>query len=191
MFRWFSRVRARFLPPIETSEYADEPDEDRADPRVDELLESVQKLARAQAKLSVRIEGFESKLEGGFGEIRAGLAEMSSRASSAGSLNWNELLDSMDVLEEACRSVEERGEREVVSGLRGALERLDRFLSEQGGLSRVDQTNGTLDGKIFRIVAVDERLGPPDSVITRVVRAAVLRGDELIREGELIVNRRQ
>lgn len=190
MFRWVSRIIDRVQPPIEVAACAENPAEDRDDLRMDELLESVQKLARAQAKQLVRVEGLENKLEGGFTEIRAGLAAMASRVSSGGSLNWNELLDAMDVLEEACRSVEERGEREVASGLRGALNRLDRFLSEQAGLSRIHQTNGTPDGKLFRIVAVDDRLGSPESVITRVVRAAVLRGDKLIREGELIINRR-
>jgi molecular chaperone GrpE (heat shock protein) len=184
MFRWIKQILDRNESPVEKSE-----EEGRLDQRVDELLEGIQRLTRTHAKQALRVEGLESKLEGGFTEMRSQLAKLAVQSSSESSLNWSELLDAMDILEEACRSLEERDEREMAAGLRGALGRLDRFLSDQVGLSRINQTDGALNGKLFRIVAVDDRLGPSDSLTTRVVRAAVLRGDKLMREGELIVNR--
>jgi len=184
MFRWVKELLSLGKQSTQVQE-----SEELIDSRIDEILESVLKLSRAQAKQGLRVEGLENKLEGGFTEMRSEFASLAERDSSESSFNWSDLLDAMDTLEKACRSLEQREERDISAGLRGAIGRMERFLFEQAGISRINQTDGAPNGKLFRIVAVDGGLGPSDSLTTRVVRAAVLRGDKLMREGELIVNR--
>jgi molecular chaperone GrpE (heat shock protein) len=73
--------------------------------------------------------------------------------------------------------------------LAGVTERLERFL-DGSGLSRRAAASAPLDGKVFRVVGTVERTDLPDGSPVEVVRAAALAGDRLVREGEVLVNRR-
>jgi molecular chaperone GrpE (heat shock protein) len=154
-----------------------------------EILEAIQKSARVQAKLSTRLEALESKIEGGFTELRAATGAGASMASARASIRWDDLLDAMDLLEAAVRSIRASEAREAAEGLQGILSRLGRFLG-QAGLVRVGAPERLGDGKLFRVVGTERVPDLADGAIARLVRSAVLEGDRVVREGEVIVNRR-
>lgn len=149
-----------------------------------ELLEAVQKVGRAQARAVARIEALESKLEGGFSDLR-------STASSrpAGAPCFDEVLDAMDTLDEACRALEDGGNAHAAQGLRGVVDRLQRFLTRTG-LTRIAEPPLPMDGRLFRVVGIVQRHDLADGAPAQVVRAAALAGERVVREGEVLINRR-
>jgi molecular chaperone GrpE (heat shock protein) len=165
------------------------PSAEPADERDAEILEAIQKSSRVQAKLSARLDAIDSKIEGGFTDLRAVIAAGATTAPTRASMRWDDLLDAMDMLEEAVRAIAGTGGRETADGLRGIVSRLDRFLT-QSGLVRVSVPERLADGKLFRVVGTEHVPGLADGAIARLVRSAVLDGDRVVREGEVIVNRR-
>jgi molecular chaperone GrpE (heat shock protein) len=151
-----------------------------------ELGELLQKSTRAQGRLGLRLDEIERKLEGGLDDLRQSVkAVQKGAAAPAAALRWDDLLDAMDLLEQAATAEASSG---VAAGLRGVMDRLGRFLS-QGNLSRISATGTAPDGSIFRVVGTEQRPGLPEGTITKVVRAAVKNGDRLVREGEVLTNR--
>ncbi len=150
-----------------------------------DLQDGVQKVGRAQARTMARIEALESKVEGGFSDLRSSVP--SGPATTQPSLD--EVLDAMDILEEACRTLDDAGNAPASQGLRGVVDRLERFLA-QAGLTRIAKPPAELDGRLFRAVGVVERHDLADGAPAHVVRAAALAGDRVVREGEVLVNRR-
>src|SRR5262245_33673979 len=110
-----------------------------------EILETIQKSSRAQARLAARIDAIESKLEGGFTDLRAAVA---GAAPARTSIRWDDLLDAMDLLDEAIHAVGNMAGREAADGLRGIGSRLDRFLA-QSGLARLSVPERLDDGRRF------------------------------------------
>ncbi len=154
-----------------------------------ELAELVQKSARAQARLSLRLEDIERKLEGGFTRLGDALERDAGEAATADSLGWDELLDALDILDHAIASVtgsSGTAQAEIASGLESVRARLERFL-EQGALVRHASPGGSPDGRLFRVVGRESRPDLPEGTVTRVVRAAVMQGERLVREGAVIV----
>ena len=149
-----------------------------------ELHEAVQKVGRSLARTLARLEALESKVEGGFSDLRS-----SAPASPGVAPSFDEVLDAMDLLEEACRTLEGTGSVQAAQGLRGVVDRLQRFLV-QAGLTRVATPSAVLDGRLFRVVGVVERQDLADGTPAQVVRAAALAGGRVIREGEVLINRR-
>jgi hypothetical protein len=149
----------------------------------------VRKSSRAQARLSLQVEDLERKLEGGLAEWRGALSALQGAASGVSSgpeLPWAELLDARDLLEEAARVAD----LALAPGLAGVTDRLDRFLAH-AGLRRLAPLGQPPDGSLFRVVGTQPHSSLPEGVISRVVRAAVLRGEHLVREGEAITVRNQ
>jgi molecular chaperone GrpE (heat shock protein) len=134
----------------------------------------------------MRVEELNSKVEGSFAELEARLAELRSPAADDVD-EWGELLDAVDMLEQAARHAE--ADRELAAGLAGVVAKLERFLARVG-LERRAAEGERPDGRLFRVVGAEPSAALPDGVVARVVRAAVLRGDEILREGEVIVTRR-
>ena len=66
----------------------------------------------------------------------------------------------------------------------------DRAVPGAGGAGAADGSGEAPDGRLFRVVGAEPSAALPEGVVARVVRAAVLRGDEILREGEVIVTRR-
>ncbi|HEY3352692.1 MAG TPA: hypothetical protein VGQ83_05555, partial [Polyangia bacterium] len=124
-------------------------------------------------------------LGGGLGEVRAALVAGAAPAVAAAP-RPADLLDAMDLLDEAIRVSAAAGTPAVAAGLTGVLARLGRFLDELG-LRRVASAGEPLDGKLFRVVG-EEAAGAGPGV--RVVRAAVCAGPRVVREGEVILARR-
>jgi molecular chaperone GrpE (heat shock protein) len=151
-----------------------------------EILEAIQKASRAQARLTARFDAIESKIEGGFMDLRAAIA---AAAPARTSMRWDDLLDAMDLLDEAVRLVGTTVGREAADGLQGIGSRLDRFLA-QSGLARLGVPERLDDGRRFRVVGTEDLPDRPDGVVVRLVRAAVLDGERVVREGEVTINRR-
>ncbi|MHB8874237.1 MAG: nucleotide exchange factor GrpE [Myxococcaceae bacterium] len=151
----------------------------------DELFELARKTARAQARLALKLEDLEAKVEGGFTELRQS-ARAAPAPASPTSLRWDDLLDAMDLLDEASRSA---ADASVADGLRQVLARLERVLA-QASLVRHATPGAAPDGRLFRVVGAHLEETLPDGVVSRVVRAAVLCGDRVLREGEVLTNRR-
>jgi molecular chaperone GrpE (heat shock protein) len=151
------------------------------------LLDAVQKSSRAQARLALQVEDLDRKLEGGLSELRGSL---SSKEGTAPSLSagteplWDALLEALDLLDEATRLADPA----LAPGLAGVTERLVRFLAHSG-LTRLAPLGQPPDGRLFRVVGTQPHPSLAEGVIARVVRAAVLRGEHLVREGEAITVR--
>ncbi len=76
----------------------------------------------------------------------------------------------------------------LASGLAGVVARLERFLA-YSGLTRLAPIGHPPDGRLFRIVGTQPHNSIPEGIVVRVVRAAVLRGEHLVREGQVITVR--
>jgi molecular chaperone GrpE (heat shock protein) len=160
-----------------------------ADPRLardEELLEATHRLARAQARQGARLEEMEGKLEAGFQDLRAVVGTLAAPAATD-QLRWDDLLDAMDALEEAVALA--GSVPELAQGLRQVLHRLERFAA-QAEISRKRPVGSAPDGRLFRVVGTEEAPAVAEGAVARVVRAAVLRGTRVLREGEVIINRR-
>ena len=151
---------------------------------LDETSELVQKVARAQARQGMRLEEIESKLEAGFSDLRSAIE--SSAAVSESALSFEDCFDAMDALEEAARFEPDAAR---AKGLRGVLERLNRFLLG-AGFQRQTPAGQAPDARLFRVVGTEPDQSLAAGQIMRVVRAAVLRQGKLLREGEVIVSAR-
>lgn len=143
-------------------------------------LEAAQRSARAVARLGLRLDQVESKLEGGFADLRAQLSTFRSNGVPASRPPFELLFDAADLLDEAARLSASPGH---AAGLAGIRERLERFLFE-AGLQRVAQVDGPVDPLRFRVVGREDGGARP-----RVIRAAILDGERLVREGEIVLER--
>ena len=155
-----------------------------------ELLEATQKLARAQAKQGARVESLESRLDAGFTDLRSRAAA----AAPPSPLNFDDLLDALDALDAAVTGVAAGPDRidgsaPLAAGLRSVGERVQRFVT-RAGLQRLAEVGAPPDGRYFRVVGEVCVPGLPKGVVARVVRAAVLQRERVLREGEVLINRR-
>lgn len=181
--RWFTRLFRR-PPPVELPAPVPEagaPDWAR------ELQEAVQKAARSQARTAARVESLEAKLEGGLAELR-GAVGSAAAAAPAEPPRLDLVLDALDILDQARRVFLAQGQGPAERGLAGVSERLERFLAANG-ITRLAKAEGPLDGRVFRVVGTVDRPDLPAGTPAEVVRAAVLSGDRVLREGEVLVNR--
>jgi hypothetical protein len=137
--------------------------------------------------VALQVEDLDRKLEGGLAEWRGALSSMKSSFSgvpTGAGARWDELLDALDLLDEAVRLADPM----LAPGLAGVTERLGRFLAH-AGLTRLALLGHPPDGRLFRIVGTQPHPSLAEGVIARVVRAAVLQGEHLVREGEAITVR--
>lgn len=176
--------------PEEEEPEAEEPEEEDAplEPPlwVGELQEALQRSARAQGKVGLRLEQVEHKLDQGLGDLQR-------RVSALAPPRFNDLDDlfnAIDLLDQARASIAAE-HPEAAVGLDGVRSRLERYL-EQAGLARHGDSvlHREPDGQRVRIVGTEERPELPEGVVTRIVRAAITRGDQLVREGAVLTNRR-
>lgn len=155
---------------------------------VEEVLEASRKAARAQVKLALKLDELDHKLQAGFTDLRSTVASSTSPGRSASPV-WDDLLDALDLLEQATSSLEAGESDGVAEGLRGVSARLSRML-EQTSLRRLGAVGTPPDGRLFRVVGTQSHRDLPDGTIASVLRAAVVRGDEIVREGEVLVSQR-
>jgi hypothetical protein len=153
----------------------------------DELLDSMQKLSRVTAKQAAR-------LEAAVGETDARLAAVVTQLrahSDAGAggprsdvPRFDELFDALDALDQACELAQEV---HLADGLSRIKERLSSFL-EQSGYSRVTATAGMPNPRLMRVVGSEPRADRPAGSVARMVRAAIVAGTRVVREGEVITS---
>lgn len=151
-----------------------------------DLAEHVHKMARSQAKGQVQAEGLERKVEAGFGDLRHAIDQLARAASGPADLDWTPLLDALDSLAEA-EALATRCSDQLDSGLRAISGKLAAFAG-QAALVRLGASGVPPDGRYFRVVGTQERLDVPPGQIVRIVRAAVVQGDRLVREGQCVVS---
>jgi hypothetical protein len=185
MLTWLRRILSSRpeVPELPGSLAPDEPPPAWAN----ELAQALQKSARAHARLTLQVEDLDRKLEGGLAELRDALA--SSRGTAPGlpsepEPDWGALLDALDLLDAAIRLSDPAS----ASGLAGVLTRLEGFL-RHSGLTRLSPVGQLPDGRLFRVVGTEPHPTLAEGVVARLVRAAVLRGGQLLREGEAITVR--
>lgn len=153
------------------------------------MLELVQKSSRAQTRWGARLDDLACKLEGGFEELRQA-ARASAARTGVPPLPWEELWDAMDALDDAARLAGLGSLPGLEDGLRRTLARLDRFLAHVD-MTRVSPVGAPApDGRLFRVVGTLELSELPEGAVVRVARAAIVRGDRALREGEVLINRR-
>ncbi|MDP2340271.1 MAG: nucleotide exchange factor GrpE [Deltaproteobacteria bacterium] len=145
------------------------------------LTDVVQKMSRAQARISLKLDDVEGKLEAGFTDLRNGQA-----AGGDDLPRLDPVLDAVDLLEEAARSARLGGDPALAAGIASIGARLGTFL-EDAGVARVGAVGAAPDPRLFRVVGTESSDEREAGVITRVVRAAVLSGDKLVREGEVLI----
>ncbi len=159
-------------------------DDEESDDYLAELVDLAQKIARTQARQGLRLEEIESKLEAGFSDLRGMVEKVD--LGSASSLSFDECFDAMDGLEEAARLAPDEAHAQ---GIRAVSGRLERFL-KQAGFERLADVGETPDGHRFRVVGTEDCDALAAGKVLRVVRAAVSRQGNLVREGEVIVSMR-
>lgn len=151
-----------------------------------ELLESLQKLSRANARLALRVEDLETKLEGGFAELRGQLSAQKAEEP----VRPDELFDALDALDEASLAA-----RSLQPELAEGLERLSRRLEQctlKEAFVRLRPHGQSPDGRLFKVVGAVSTEDLADGLIARVVRAAITRPDGTpVREGEVITSRKE
>lgn len=155
------------------------------------MLEATRKNARASAKLMLRLEELDKKVDAGFAELRAGHARTSDRDARDAAGVILDALDALDrALEAAATIPSSSGSDGMTTGLRIASDRLTASLAAQGIERVADVVGAPPDGRTFCVVGVESAAELDDGVVVRVVRAAARQGDRLLREGSVIVNRR-
>jgi hypothetical protein len=185
MFDWFRRL---FSARPEAPELPEETCSPESPPVwASALLDAVLKSSRAQARLALQVEDVDRKLEGGLAELRGSL--FSRQGAAPGSAvedepRWEELLEALDLLDEATRVADSA----LAPGLAGVAARLEGFLAHSG-LTRLAPMGAPPDGRLFRVVGNQIHPTLPEGAVARVVRAAVVRGEQLFREGEVITVR--
>lgn len=148
------------------------------------LTDLVQKTSRAQARISLKLEDIESKLEAGFQEARMDRKALAQTANAP--VDLTAVLDALDLLQEAARTAQGGGNDALAGGITGISLRLSSFI-ERAGLTRQGAAGEQPDGRLFRVVGTEAQADCSPGAITRVIRAAVTSGDRIVREGEVLV----
>jgi molecular chaperone GrpE (heat shock protein) len=174
VFSWFRRAPVS-LPP---------PPVDERPAWVDELTEAVQKQSRAAAKQSARLEATLGEIDARIAQLGATIARTRSHVAPGSDDAFELVFDALDALD-AARALAR--DPHLADGLSRVGERLARFC-EQRGFQRVTGLGSTPDAAVMRVVGTEPSAEQAAGNVVRVVRAAVLRGDQVVREGNVIVS---
>jgi len=151
---------------------------------VQKLDDRLKTIARAQSKLSLRLDEFARDVEQRFERVLT----HEPPAKVPALLDPTPVLDAIDRLDDACRMLSSH-DRGVTDGLRTIGARLEGFLGSMGVERRTDVGTAP-DPRLYRVVGTEATSEAPDGITTRVVRSAALRGRDVLREGEVLVSRR-
>ncbi len=175
----FRHVRAWFATKPESPPQGRGESELHSVEKLEEIATRLQTVARAQSKLSLRVDELAGEVASNHEQL---LGELVLRAR-----DLDDILDALDRLDDAARALgpDQAG---LAQGLSAIADRLDRHL-RRTGMIRHAELGVEPDGRRFRVVGSEACGDLPDGVITRVVRSAATRGDELVREGEVVINR--
>jgi hypothetical protein len=150
------------------------------------LTDHLQKLSRSHSRLALRIEDLETKVEGGFADLRGTFRDASKRADAAPPF---ELFDTLDALDEACLT-SRATQPELADGLERVVRRLEA-LALAPAFTRVRPLGQVPDGRWFKVAGTILSHEVDEGLVARVVRAAVTTRDgTLVREGEVLTARK-
>jgi molecular chaperone GrpE (heat shock protein) len=172
MFAWLRR-RSPSLPP---------PSEPTRPEWVDELLEASRKQARTSAKQAARSEGLLEQTSQELVALTQAVSKLNASAKRD-EPDYTELFDALDGLDMAQGLCAEPA---LSEGLSLVARRIERFCARQGYARSVTPGQKPRADWV-RVVGV-EPSAMAAGCITRTVRAAVLCGDRVVREGEVIVS---
>lgn len=155
------------------------------DAKREDLNTRLQTVARAQSKLSLRLDAIAEQMASNHSELLARLGEPPPRPTNHASHEG--VLEAIDRLDDAARSIG-ADQRALAEGLEAIADRLARVLAASG-IVRHASIGGAPDGRHVRVIGTERRDDLPDGVVTRVVRSAATWQTELLREGEVLVNK--
>ncbi len=147
---------------------------DRLRDEASETNEALKKLARSFGRTALRVE-----------EIERRVASLDGASPVAP--DHEALFDALDLLDRALDTLDRAAAPELAAGLDGVQARLVRHL-EGEGYSRLAPLGEKPDGASMRVVGAVTS-GRTEGTIVQVVRAAIRRGQRLVREGEVITAR--
>lgn len=177
MFGWLRALISR----------SDSPPEQPQSASTEEVLDALQKLSRATAKQSARLEAAIGESDARLSTLLEELRKQSDASPTRGApdaVRYDELFDALDALDEARALAREP---HLSEGLVRVRDKLLRLL-ERAGYSRVAEGAGVPDGRLMRVVGTEPRADLAPGTITRVVRAAIVARGRVVREGEVIVS---
>lgn len=137
--------------------------------------------------MGLRLEDLERKMEGGLDDLRQAIRAITAGRGGADP-GVDDLLDALDLLGEAAREADRAAHPFLAEGLRRVAARIESFLARRS-IRRLAPLGLPPDAGRFRIVGTADAPDLPPGAVAHVVRAAVLEGDRLLREGEVLVNR--
>lgn len=150
-----------------------------APPWAAEMAEQLLKLSRAQARIGLRFDELQSQVDTGFASLRGPVAP----ADLAKGADLAPLLDAMDLLDDlAGQHPGELGE-----GLQMVVQRLNQMVVGHG-LQRASLLGRMVDGRLAEVNATVAVPGVASGIVVRVVRAPVLRGLSVFRQGAVVVS---
>jgi GrpE len=162
---------------------------EEGDARVSELLDSLRKVVRSNGRLGLRLDAIEAKLEAGLADVRARIVLTTPPPKEPAAVRWDDLLDALDALDRAAESAGAVSSEGMRDGLRAIVARLE-LIVQQAGITRVSGTGNVPDGRMFRVVGTEAHADRDDGTVVRVVRSAARSGSRVVREGEVVVNKR-
>lgn len=172
---FFSSKSSSTQPDAETSQQS----ASVAPPWAAEMAEQLLKLSRAQARIGLRFDELQSQVDAGFASLRGPVAP----ADLAKSADLAPLLDAMDLLDDlASQHPGDLGE-----GLQMVVQRLNQLVVGHG-LQRAALLGRMVDGRLAEVNATVAVTGVAAGVVVRVVRAPVLRGLSVFRQGAVVVS---
>jgi molecular chaperone GrpE (heat shock protein) len=183
----FEKLRAWLLPRPPIATPVDMPPAEVRPAWAGEILESLQKQTRSAAKQTARLEGLLGESSAQLQETHALVQALheSPAQREAAQLVPEELFDALDALDEAATFVQEPN---LSEGLQRVHARIASYCARLG-YARLAAVGGEVDARTMRVVGAQTSPALPPGAIVRVVRAAIVAGNALVREGQVIVNR--
>jgi molecular chaperone GrpE (heat shock protein) len=176
--RWFRALVSPPLPPAERPVWADE--------LLEAVLEATQKQARAAAKQGARFEASLGALEERLSSLTARLDQRVAPAQpkAPGAPSLEAVFDALDGLD-AARAL--TADPHLAEGLARVADRLERLCATHGH-RRLSELGVAPNARVMRVVGTEPRSDLAPGLVSRVVRAAIVHGEEIVREGSVIVS---
>lgn len=165
--RWASSATASAPAPTEGS-VAGAPSELSA------LSEIVRKTARTVTRIDARLD-----------DLRSSVSALESAAERDQEELLAPLMDALDALSAAHDALAAGHSDGAATGLLAIQGQLEGVL-ERAGYRRHHQLGAPVDGRLQRVVGTVPAAAAADGSVARVVRAAITRGDRIVRGGEVI-----
>jgi GrpE len=151
-------------------------------PELSDVVEALRKSARATLRLDTRVDALEGQLDALGADVRS-LLEHSRRGEDE---FWVPLMDALDRLDLARDAIDAGEVAGAGAGLAAISSRLEELLAS-AGYARYARRGVPVDGRLQRVVGTASVADSPEGSVTRLVRAAVTRGEVVVRTGEVIV----